>query len=150
MSDVDLIAMKESHLPHVLAIERGSFRSPWSERLFRTELDRPEVADWFVALENGELVGYGGLLQVGPEGHITNLAVREDRRRRGIGRAILARLFAAAKERGIDSLTLEVRESNGAAIGLYESAGFHVVGRRKRYYPEDDEDALIMWSWDLL
>lgn len=149
MSDLELLAMRESHLPAVIEIERESFRSPWSERLFRTELDRPEVAEWFVAIQEDTVVGYGGLLQVGSEGHITNLAVRHDRRRRGIGRTILERLVAAAKQRGIGSLALEVRESNEAAIEMYEQAGFHVVGRRKRYYPEDDEDALIMWNYEL-
>lgn len=149
MSDVELAPMEESHLASVLAIERESFRSPWTEHVFRTELDRPEVSEWYVAIEDGAVIGYAGLLQVGTEGHVTNLAVERGRRRRGIGAALLARLIEAARRRGIRSLALEVRPSNEVAIALYEKFGFHMVGRRKRYYAVDDEDALIMWNYEL-
>lgn len=149
MTEVEIVHMERSHLAGVLAIERDSFRSPWSERAFQTELDRPEASEWFVALEGERVVGYGGLLQVATEGHVTNLAVDRDYRRRGIGSRLLDTLVEAAKARGVRSLTLEVRESNEAAIQLYEKFGFYSVGRRKRYYPEDDEDALIMWKYEL-
>ncbi len=149
MSLVDIAPLDESHLPQVLAIEQGCFSSPWSENAFRTELERPEVSEWFVALEKDQVVGYAGLLQVGGEGHVTNLAVEREHRRRGIGEMLLGRLVEAARQRGIEGLALEVRKSNEAAIQLYEKHGFRVVGHRKRYYPEDDEDALIMWTWEL-
>lgn len=149
MTLVDIAPLEGSHLPQVLAIERECFSSPWSENTFRTELNRPEVSEWFVAIVDDQVVGYSGLLQVGTEGHITNLAVERAQRRHGIGRMLLERLIEAARQRGIEALTLEVRESNEAAIQLYEKFGFRVLGRRKRYYPEDDEDALIMWKWEL-
>ncbi|RJQ53708.1 MAG: ribosomal-protein-alanine N-acetyltransferase [Actinobacteria bacterium] len=141
--------MREDHLPEVLEIERTSFKVPWSKAAFLTELRRPETSEWRVAEEEGRVIGYGGLLCVGREGHITNLAVAGVSRRKGVARMILDELTNMAKQRGIASLTLEVRESNEAAIALYEKSGFHVVGRRKRYYPEDNEDALIMWKYEL-
>lgn len=149
MSDIEIASMRPEHLDQVLDIERDSFRSPWSEKAFKSELDRPEVTEWFVALEDGVVIGYSGLLRVGQEGHITNLAVRRDRRRQGVGSELVSRLTDAAKRRGVTALTLEVRETNESAIRLYENAGFHVVGKRRRYYPEDDEDALIMWNYEL-
>ncbi len=149
MADVVLVPMTRRHLPSVLKIEERAFKVPWSERSFKAELARPESSEWRVAEENGEVVGYGGLLQVGREGHLTNLAVEETHRREGIATQLLAELIELAKRRGIRCLTLEVRESNEVALKLYETFGFHVVGRRKRYYSEDNEDALIMWKYDV-
>lgn len=150
MSGVSIVPMGEWHLSQVLAIERASFCSPWSERAFQVELDRPQASEWFVAVtDEATVVGYGGLMQVGPEGHVTNLAVALGRRRQGIATRLMARLEEAAASRGITSLILEVRESNEAAIRLYEELGFRALGRRKRYYPEEGEDALIMWKEDL-
>ncbi len=149
MSDVTLVAMRKEHIESVVKIERQAFKVPWTERSFRTELARPESSEWRVAQEDGRVVGYCGLMQVGREGHVTNLAVEEGYRRQGVATMLLTELIAVARRRGIRCLTLEVRESNDGAKALYEQFGFRTVGRRKRYYPEDNEDALIMWKYDL-
>jgi [ribosomal protein S18]-alanine N-acetyltransferase len=142
-------------LPGMLAIERSSFSDPWSEEAFSTalRLDRMRV---FVAEESGEthvavggaaarrLVGYVVALAAGAEADIADLAVASDARRRGIGRMLLERIIAELGDEGVQSVYLEVRESNRAARALYEAGGFAAVGVRRRYYRQPVEDALIL------
>jgi len=137
--------MVAGDVPEVAALERRSFSDPWSERALAEELT---LADrrYVVACED-RIVGYGGLMVVGDEAHVLTLAVDPDRRRNGIGAAILLRLVDQAVGSGVRHLTLEVRISNDPARSLYERFGFAAVGTRPRYYR--DEDALIMWSADL-
>jgi len=93
------------------------------------------------------MVAYGGIMLVDEDAHVMTIAVDPARRREGFGTRVMLALCDAALDRGAQHLTLEVRESNLAAAGLYERFGFIAVGRRPRYY-QDDEDAIIMWAVD--
>jgi ribosomal-protein-alanine N-acetyltransferase len=138
----------EAHLEPVLAIERASNGAPWSEASFRAEIANPH-GRMLVALEGGQVVGFGGVWMVVDEAHITNLAVHPERRRRGIGRDLVVALLREAQSMGMRCATLEVRAGNVAAITLYEALGFRSIATRKRYYPDNQEDAVVMWLADL-
>ena len=114
----------------------------------REELSNP-LSLWLVALLDGQLAGYVGSQTVLDEADMMNLAVDPACRRQGIARALVEALTAALAERGVRSLTLEVRASNEGAIALYRTLGFAQVGRRPNYYTKPREDALILrkeWS----
>lgn len=130
------------HLPAVAEIERATFTDAWSEKAL--ELLVTDAAIGAVYLSDGEVVAYGGMLWAPDEGQITNVAVLEAFRGRGMGEAILTFLIGEARARGCETVSLEVRESNTAAISLYEKHGFYVAGKRKRFYRAPVEDALVM------
>jgi ribosomal-protein-alanine N-acetyltransferase len=130
-------------LPHVIAIERRSFPTPWSLAMFVLELSKASGI-CLAALDGDELVGYLVCSRYDTVWHVMNIAVDPERRREGIAAALLTRLFDEADKPG-EQYTLEVRPSNGAAIALYESFGFKRAGLRKGYYHDNKEDALIMW-----
>lgn len=138
----------ESHLARVVEIERLSHSSPWSEASFRNEFDAPQSV-FIVAIADGQVIGYGGAWVLIDEAHITNVAVHPEYRGRSIGRKLMVEVLARAKERGAECATLEVRASNDPAIKLYESMGFVTAAARKAYYPDNKEDALVMWLHDL-
>ncbi len=130
----------------VVEIERQSFPIPWSRAAFIDELTRNERALYVVIRdESGTMVGYGGMWLVCDEAHVTNIAVRSDRRRQGVGTAIMIGLMGFAQSKGADRMTLEVRVSNLPAQELYRGLGFVPAGVRPRYYIDNREDALIMW-----
>jgi len=91
------------------------------------------------------LIGLGCLWAILEEAHITLLAIHPDYRQQGLGQAVLLGLLTTACRRGLERATLEVRVSNGAAIALYEKFGFQTAGRRRRYYTQPEEDALMLW-----
>jgi len=130
-------------VPAVAALEQKCFSAPWDEASVRSEITN-ELSLWLVAVENDRLLGYVGSQTVLGETDMMNLAVCEDSRRRGIGRALVMALCDALKENGSACLTLEVRASNEAAKALYASLGFTSVGRRPRYYTRPVEDAEIL------
>jgi [ribosomal protein S18]-alanine N-acetyltransferase len=130
-------------LPHVIAIERRSFPTPWSLAMFVLELSKASGI-CLAALDGDALVGYCVCSRYDTVWHVMNVAVDPDRRREGVAGALLTRLFDEADKPG-EQYTLEVRPSNGAAIALYESFGFKRAGLRKGYYHDNKEDALIMW-----
>jgi ribosomal-protein-alanine N-acetyltransferase len=121
------------------------FSAPWSEESFEKEIRENRLAFYIVAEINGIMVGYAGLWCIVDEGHITNVAVHPDFRRRGIGEALVSVLLDHTVRNGILSHTLEVRASNEAAITLYSKFGFQPAGFRKNYYEDNGEDAIIMW-----
>ncbi|MCB2223173.1 MAG: ribosomal protein S18-alanine N-acetyltransferase [Actinobacteria bacterium] len=129
----------------VLALEREIFPTPWTEGILRDELAAPRRT-YLVAEEDGEIVGYGGVMIVAADAHITNLAVAPSRRGRGVATRLFLDLAEGALDGGAEHLTLEVRLSNLDARRLYSRFGFAPVGIRKDYYV--DEDALIMWVTD--
>ncbi len=131
-----------SDLPRVIAIERRSFPTPWSLSMFVLELSKPSGV-CLAALDGPALAGYLVCSRYAEAYHLMNIAVDPERRRQGIGRALLDEMLERA---GMDAnYTLEVRVSNAAAIALYESYGFRSVGTRRRYYADTGEDAIIMW-----
>ena len=143
MSELLIRRMDSESVTQVAALEQICFARSWSLAAFESELRNP-LAVYFVALAGGEVVGYAGMHNILGEGHITNIAVSAAKRRSGIARALLGALIDFARLHGLTLLTLEVRASNAAAIALYEGAGFAAVGRRKAYYDNPREDAIIM------
>jgi len=130
----------------VVEIEKQSFPIPWSTAAFVDELTRNERAVYIVIRdESGTMVGYGGMWLVCDEAHVTNIAVRSDRRRQGAGTAVMIGLMGLARSKGANRMTLEVRVSNRPAQELYGRLGFRPAGVRPRYYMDNREDALIMW-----
>jgi ribosomal-protein-alanine N-acetyltransferase len=129
-------------LPSVISVERRSFPTPWSLAMFVLELSKPSGI--CLAAEDSEgLVGYLVCARYDDVWHLMNVAVHPDRRRRGVATELIERLFDNA---GTDArFTLEVRVSNGPAIAMYQRYGFRSAGRRRRYYHDNGEDALIMW-----
>ena len=130
-------------LPHVIAIERRSFPTPWSLAMFVLELSKSSGI-CLAALDGDDLVGYCVCSRYDTVWHVMNVAVDPARRREGLASKLLERLFAESDKPG-EQYTLEVRPSNAGAIALYEGFGFKRAGLRKGYYHDNKEDALIMW-----
>jgi ribosomal-protein-alanine N-acetyltransferase len=124
-------------------LERVCFSDPWSPAAIR-ETIQYETARTFVAQDSVGIVGFVIARISGEEGEILDLAVLPGKRRRGIGSKLLAAVWKSVQEEGVRELFLEVRESNAAAIGLYQSHGFRAVGLRPRYYRNPPEDALVL------
>jgi ribosomal-protein-alanine N-acetyltransferase len=129
----------------VVALEAANQPAPWSEGVFRDEL-AAENRVYLAADEDG-VVGFGGVMLVGDEAHVTNLLVDPEWRGRGIGLELMLGLIAAGLSDGARHLTLEVRSKNEAARGLYARLGLAPVGVRQGYY--GDDDALILWAHDI-
>ncbi|MBE6690216.1 MAG: ribosomal-protein-alanine N-acetyltransferase [Ruminococcaceae bacterium] len=129
-------------LPSVEALERAVFAHPWSVRSL--ELLCGDTAFGFATQAGDTVTAYGGMLTVLDEGQITNVATHPEHRRQGLASLVLEALLQEARERKLAFVTLEVRESNAAAIALYEKFGFAVVGRRPHFYTEPAEAALVM------
>lgn len=127
----------------VAGIEKECFASPWSEADFRYEMTENPVARYLVALDGETPVGFAGAHIILGEGHITNVALLAPYRGQGQGRALAQALMQYAANLLCGYLTLEVRQSNNAAIELYRSLGFQKVSVRKKYY-ENGEDAWLM------
>lgn len=135
-------------LAAVVRLEEMCFSIPWSntaiEEAFANELYR------FVAVEEkGVIVGYANFRIVADEGEIERVAVHPDSRRRGYGRKLMEAMVDYSRKKGVRDMTLDVRVNNEKAINLYESCGFSEEGRRKDYYREPTEDAIIMWRRDI-
>ncbi|HVR88074.1 MAG TPA: ribosomal protein S18-alanine N-acetyltransferase [Candidatus Limnocylindria bacterium] len=130
----------------VQEVERSSFPVPWPANAFRHELTQNRNARYVVARMGDRVAGYAGLWLMVDEAHITTFAVHPDFRRLRIGERLLQRLFEVAAVMNAEWLTLEVRASNLPAQKLYEKYGFRRAGVRRRYYSDNNEDALIMWT----
>lgn len=143
-----LVPMDRTHLGQIARLERACFSAPWSEELLAQALYN-ENASYVVAQgEDGSVLGYAGLQVVLDEGYIDNVAVDPAYRRQGVADALLD-VFCRFGAEKLAFLTLEVRESNAPAIALYEKHGFYTVGRRKDYYDDPKEDALLLTrEWD--
>ena len=124
-------------------LETLCFSEPWSAQAFLDECAN-EHACFFVCEEDGEAVGYAGMMTVLDEGYITNVAVHPEKRRRHMADDLIKALTAEAKARALSFMTLEVRASNEGAIALYRKHGFLSSGRRRDFYQKPKEDALLM------
>lgn len=129
-------------------IERLSFRTPWPAHAFEQELKGNRLARYIVARAGDLVVGFAGIWMMVDEAHVTTFGVHPEWRRQGIGRQLLLNLCEVSIAIRARRMTLEVRESNEAARGLYASFGFEMLGRRKAYYSDDGEDALVMTTPD--
>jgi [ribosomal protein S18]-alanine N-acetyltransferase len=142
--------MRRRHLRSVMRIERQAHPKPWSVGVFASELGQGDSRHYVVLRAAGKIVGYGGLMFVADEAHVTNIAIAPAERRHGLGTLLLGELAMEGTRRRCVAMTLEVRMSNVAAQNLYRKFGFVSAGVRRNYYPETGEDALIMWLNGLL
>ncbi len=149
-AEVTFEKMRKRHLPAVLRIEHRSHPRAWSLGVFTSELAQKASRYYVVCRVGGKVAGYGGLMFVADEAHVTNLAVAPDLRRQHLGARLLAHLAQESTRRRCQAMTLEVRASNVAAQQLYRKFGFVSAGVRRNYYAETGEDAIIMWLYDLL
>lgn len=141
---VSIDVAQKDDVAAISEIERAAFSDPWSARSFRDALEHPSVYFGCARSDVGEVLGYVVAWFVADEGEIANLAVAPEGWGRGIGRALLDAALAEAKQRGIESVYLEVRDSNARARHLYQSRGFEEVGRRSKYYRRPVEDAIVL------
>ncbi len=153
--------MREADIATVQEIEREIFVTPWPRNAYYRELASRSSAHYVVLRQEGiverpptslpseldpTIVGYGGMWRMYDEAHVTTIGVRRDLFHRGYGRIIFAGLIQAAYDMGAKWVTLEVRTSNENAMRMYEAFSFKVIGRRKGYYTDNGEDAIVMWS----
>jgi ribosomal-protein-alanine N-acetyltransferase len=143
VNDLDIRRLTYADLPQVIAVERRAFPTPWSLAMFVLELSKP-AGICLAAFREGRIVGYMVCSRYDTVWHLMNIAVEPALTRQGIASAMLERLFELA-DRPNEQYTLEVRTSNDGAIRLYEQFGFRAAGRRRAYYHDNREDALIMW-----
>ena len=143
MADFEISLMTPADVDGMYAIELDTFSVPWSREAIAAELENP-CARYLVAQKDGEVVGYAGMWLVIDEAHVTNVAVRRDMRGMGLGAQLMEKLIQLAADSGMIWMTLEVRRSNKVAQSLYHKFGFIDVGYRKRYYEDNQEDALLM------
>lgn len=144
MTNVSVRKMTVMDAPGVHVVELESFATPWTLESFIAEMTQNPNAYYLVA-ETDEIIGFAGLWHIADEGHITNVAVKQKARGRGIGETLLVALIEQARQLGLRAMTLEVRVSNTPARTLYEKLGFLYAGTRKRYYQDNNEDAAIYW-----
>lgn len=140
---LQIAPMAPEHVPDIARLEAVCFSQPWSEEGIAEELQNP-TACFVTALVDEEVAGYAGMHGVCGEGYIANVAVFPKMRGKGVGRALIQALVSRAQAERYEFLSLEVRPSNLAALGLYQSEGFQQVGVRKGFYDAPKEDGLIL------
>lgn len=136
--------MKEEDIDEVLHISNLSLKESWSRESLLKELTNP-LAKYFLIKNDKKVLGFAGVWIIVDEGHITNVAIHPDFRGKGLGTQLMNSLIKGCKAEKCTSITLEVRESNSPALKLYEKLGFDAAGKRKKYYSDNGEDAIIMW-----
>jgi ribosomal-protein-alanine N-acetyltransferase len=149
-NQVTIRPMRLEDIGGVLEIEQMSFSVPWPRDAYRNELQENRLAFYFVAREMHRTVGYAGMWVILDEAHVTTIAVDPLYRRQRIGERLLVTLIDEALRRGARWITLEVRKSNLGAQSLYRKYGFKDIGIRKGYYSDNHEDAIVMWTGNLL
>ena len=146
---IDIGNCRGEDLEEIMAIERDSFASPWSEEMFAQELVNP-VSVIFVVRHDSDsrkdIVGYIVCWLIADELHIQRIAVRNDLRKRGIASFLLHEAIQYSAKAKLSKATLEVRSSNLAAVKLYAKVRFSVKGIRYGYYSDPLDDALVMWA----
>jgi ribosomal-protein-alanine N-acetyltransferase len=148
LASIIIMPMRRRHLRSVLRIEEKTSSTPWSLGLFLAEARRDERV-YLVARSGNEILGYAGLLFALTDGHITTIAVDPDHQGGRVGTRLMLVLMRAARERGTEAVTLEVRASNVSAQAMYRRFGFVPAGARKDYYRDPIEDALVLWAHDI-
>jgi ribosomal-protein-alanine N-acetyltransferase len=136
--------MTVEDIPAVVALDQMSFSLPWPERSFRFELTQNEASRCWVAELDGRVVGMIVNWLLVDEVHVATIATHPDFRRQGIARKLLSHSLRYMSDEGAISSFLEVRESNAAAREMYRKFGYEDTGRRKAYYKDNNEDAILM------
>ncbi len=137
-----ILKADDRHITDIAFLEKECFSLPWSEKTIKDAMDTGTL--FFVAKSGEKTVGYIGISCILDEGYITNIAVSEKYRKKGIGTALLNRVFSEASDKQLSFVSLEVRESNQNAISLYTTLGFKEEGKRKNFYDNPKEDAIIL------
>ncbi len=143
MMNLKIEKMTAFHITEIAELEKECFSSPWSEEGLKSELTN-EFARFFVAVSDGKIAGYIGSHNVLGEVYVTNVAVFEKFRRKGIAQKLIEALLETSKNENAELVTLEVRKSNISAISLYEKMNFISVGERKDFYEKPKENAILM------
>jgi [ribosomal protein S18]-alanine N-acetyltransferase len=146
---VVITPFRRRHVRSVLRIEEQVYPRPWTSALFLSELALRTTRAYFIARIGREVVGYAGVMISFEDAHVTTIAVDPEWQRHGIATRLLVALARESLVRGAQHMTLEVRVTNSGAQDLYRRFGFAPVGVRKNYYPETNEDALVMWVHDI-
>lgn len=146
MNEFNIRLMSENDIDSVLKVEEASFPSTWTREIYETEITENEYAHYFVATIDEEIVGFVGIWIVHDDAQITNIAVLPEFRGRKIGEKLFAFAVTYAMQQGAIRLSLEVRVSNIVAQKLYRKFGLVPGGIRKNYYPDNNEDAIVMWT----
>ena len=141
-SEMHVISITREHIKCIAELEEICFSTPWSDEAILDAFKNG--TKFFVAVKNKKVIGYIGISCILDEGYITNIAVLPELRNKGVGTALLNRVFALARDSRLEFVSLEVRESNQSAISLYEKLDFKQEGLRKGFYTNPKEDALIM------
>lgn len=140
--EIKICEMSLYHLIQLKDILKSDFDDFWTYTIFETELKNPN-SKYFVAIQNDEIVGFGGILKIIDEIHITNIVTKISKRHIGIAGKLLETLINTSLKENAKLLTLEVNENNSNAIKLYEKYNFKKIGLRKNYYGQN-ENAIIM------
>ncbi len=140
--ETQVLMATEQHIKAIAELEKECFSLPWSEKTLTEAMGNNTV--FFVAQRGKKTIGYVGISRVLDEGYITNVAVSKNYRKKGVGTALLNRVFGLAKDENLSFISLEVRLSNQNALSLYEKFGFKEEGKRKNFYDNPKEDALIL------
>jgi ribosomal-protein-alanine N-acetyltransferase len=149
--DLKIKSLTSENLSAILELDQACFGGLWTMEGYQRELDSPnsEFLGLFSPLVPAKLLGMGCFWGILDEAHITILAVHPQYHRQGLGQLLLYSLLETARDHGLERATLEVRASNVVAMSLYQKFGFKIAGRRKRYYQDNGEDALVLWLSEL-
>lgn len=152
MRPIRVVPLTADLLSAAVTLDQLCFGQLWTKEAYQRELDSPNSE--LLTLQSSEVVsvpllGLGCFWAILEEAHITLLAIHPQYQQQGLGQLLLLELLAAAHRRGLERATLEVRVSNEPAFKLYQKFGFAIAGRRKGYYQDTKEDALILWRGDL-
>ncbi len=142
LEKIEIFSLRAEHIEKIADLEKICFSTPWTAEGILDSFKRG--TKFLVAERLGEVLGYIGISCILDEGYVTNIAVFPEWRRKGVGAALLKATFSLALENGLKFVSLEVRESNSSAISLYKKFGFKTEGKRKNFYENPREDALIM------
>lgn len=146
MAEIAIRRMEKADIPGVMAVEAVSFAAPWTKEIYEQELNKNNFAHYFVMLLDERIIGYVGVWIVHEDAQITNIALHPSFRGKNIGEKLFGYALAFAFEQGATHISLEVRPSNKVAQNMYRKFGLKQGGIRKKYYPDNGEDALVMWA----
>ena len=145
MAQLIIRQAEERDILAIEGLEQVCFTDPWSYESLEHDILNNKLSFYIVAEVEGVVCGYVGIWNIVDEGHITNVAVSPDYRRKHIASNMLDVLIASCQEAGVERFTLEVRAGNEPAKALYAGKGFKEISVRKGYYQDNGEDAIIMW-----
>ncbi len=144
MTKLEIIPTTTEHLDRIVEIEALCFTTPWSRKSFADSMANEHIISFFTATVNGDIAGYICVFHLFEEGELLNIAVSPDYRKRGLGQALMNKMYDCLKLKNITRITLEVRESNTNAKNLYLKNGFKPIGVRRNYYTSPTENGIVM------